>query len=203
MAKAALQEGNMGGSLINSHTELSTRLFKVREDKLPVFFSEMERLDFLRSHPHNECPKLWKEDKSGRRVVRDKKVTDVFVNEIVDTLISSVAAFSLYKYHHSGINTGDVVENQTDTALTTPKEDARVVGTQLEGTSTFIYKSVATITYTGSWGIKEHGLFNTAGAGGPPVVGGSLMDRTVFAVINVVTGNQIEFTFTISFTAGG
>jgi hypothetical protein len=164
------------------------------------FASEGDWLDFLKAHPHSQFPTYWKEDKSGRRTVRDKKVTDDFCEELVDTLQSSVAAFSLYKYHHSGEGVG--AEDQTDAALGTPREDARVVGTQTE-TSSKVYKSVATITYTGTWAITEHGLFNTAGAGGPPVVGGVLMDRTKFSAINVVSGNQIEYTFEITFTAGG
>jgi hypothetical protein len=143
---------------------------------------------------------LWLPTKVGR-LVKNRKVTDVFVNDIVDTLESSVAAFSAFKYHHSG--TGIAAENQTDTALGTPRESARDVGTQVDGASSNIYKSVATTTYTNTWAITEHGLFNTAGAGGPPVTGGDLMDRTVFSAINVVATNQIEWTFTITFTAGG
>lgn len=146
-------------------------------------------------------PELWNYDKTVRREVRDKCVTDDFCEDIVDTLQSSVAAFSNYKYHHSGEGVG--AEDPTDAALGTPREDAREVGSQIEGTTAKIYKSVATITYTGTWAITEHGLFNTAGAGGPPVVGGRLMDRTKFAAINVVATNAIEFTFTIAFTSGG
>ena len=44
--------------------------------------------------------------------------------------------------------------------------------------------------------ITEHGLFNVES--GVPV----LMDRTKFDAINVVSGNQIEFTFEGSFAAG-
>ncbi len=135
-----------------------------------------------------------------RREVRDKVVTDDFCEDIVDNLIAEVSAFGDYKYHHSGTGVG--AENATDSALGTPREDNRDVGTQAEASSK-VYESVATTTYGSTWAITEHGLFNTAGAGGPPVTGGILMDRTKFAAINVVSGNQIEWTFTIAFTSGG
>ena len=144
----------------------------------------------------NHRPKL----KNSHRVIYDKVVTDDFVEDIVDNLIAEVAAFGDYKYHHSGTGVG--AEGAGDSALGTPELDARTVGTQVEsGTKT--YSSVATETFDDTAAITEHGLFNTAGAGGPPVTGGILMDRTVFAAINVVNGNQIQWTFTISFTSGG
>ncbi len=135
-----------------------------------------------------------------RREVRDKVVTDDFCEDIVDNLIAEGAPFGDYKYHHSGTGVG--AEAAADSGLGTPELDARTVGTQAEdGTKT--YQSVATETFDGAAAITEHGLFNTAGAGGPPVTGGILMDRTKFAAINVVSGNQIEWTFTIGFTSGG
>lgn len=135
-----------------------------------------------------------------RREVRDKVVTDDFCEDIVDNLIAEVSAFGDYKYHHSGTGVG--AENATDAGLGTPELDARTIGTQVEDSSK-VYKSIATETFDGVAAITEHGLFNTAGAGGPPVTGGVLMDRTVFAAINVVSTNQIEWTFTIAFTSGG
>ena len=135
-----------------------------------------------------------------RRVVRDKEVTDDFCEDIVDNLIAETSAFGDYKYHHSG--TGTTAEDPTDAGLETPESDARTTGTQAE-TSSKVYKSVATETFDDTAAITEHGLFNTAGAGGPPVTGGILMDRTVFSAINVVDTNQIEWTFEITFTSGG
>lgn len=134
-----------------------------------------------------------------RRVVKDKVVTDDFCEDIVDNLIAETSAFGDYKYHHSGTGTGN--EAASDAALGTPVEDARDVGSQVENTSK-VYQSVATVDYTGTHAITEHGVFNTAGSGGPPVTGGILMDRTKFSAINVVSGNQIEFTFAITFTSG-
>lgn len=126
------------------------------------------------------------------REVNNKKVTTAFVNDIVDNLITETTAFGDYKYHDSG--TGVVAESNADTALGTPCAEARDAGTQIEGAQTYEYKSVATHTYAGTFAITEHGIFNASSAG-------TLMDRTVFSAINVVSGDKIEFTFTIQFAA--
>lgn len=128
-----------------------------------------------------------------RRVVRNRVVTTAFVDFIVDQLQTETSAFGDFKYH--GMGTGSTAENVTDTALETDTGIARATGTQTE-TDHDTYKSVATITADATEAITEHGIFNAAEAG-------TLMDRTVFSAINVVSGNQIEFTFEISFTAGG
>jgi len=127
-------------------------------------------------------------------VVCKRVVTDAFVAALVDTLQSSVASFSDFKYHDSG--TGTNVEAAADTVLQTPCGEARDVGTQIEGATANIYKSVATNTYAGSFAITEHGLFNAAAAG-------TLMDRSVFSAITVASGDKIEFTYQLTCTAGG
>ena len=131
-----------------------------------------------------------------RRVVKDRVVTTAFVDYVVDNLIAEVAAFGDFKFHDSG--TGTTAEAAADAQLVNDCGEARDTGTQVEGTSANIYKSVATHTYAGTFAITEHGLFNLA-----TLAAGTLMDRTVFAAINVVSGNQIEFTFNITLTAGG
>lgn len=139
-------------------------------------------------------PELWRPDGEARRIIRDKCVTTAFVDFIVDQLIAETSVFGDFKYHHWG--TGVVAENVTDVGMGTAGAEARATGTQVE-TDHDTYKSVGTLTCdaTGK-AITEHGLFNAA-------TSVTLMDRTVFAAINVVVGNQIEFTFEISFTAGG
>lgn len=134
-----------------------------------------------------------------RRRVK-KCVTDAFVQDLVDELQSSQADFSTYKYHHSG--TGTNAEDATDTALQTPVESSREVGTQVEGATANIYKSVATITYTDTRAITEHGLFNGAGTGDPPT-GADMMDRSVFSAVNVSSGEKIEFTYELTVNSGG
>lgn len=129
-------------------------------------------------------------------VVCRKEVTDDFVEHLVDTLQSSDATFSDYEWHDSG--TGVVAEDQTDSALGTPTGIARVEGTQEEGGAANIYQSVGEITYDGAYAITEHGLFNTETS-----TGEILMDRSVFAAINVVNLDKIEFTYKLTVNAGG
>lgn len=130
------------------------------------------------------------------REIRDKVVTDDFVADVVDVLqntTADVATFINYKYHQSGTGTAAEAAGDSDLGSSHGTRDS---GTQTEGTAGNIYKSVATHTYTGSVAVTEHGLFNKSASG-------TLMDRTLFSVINVSSGNQIEFTFSITFSSGG
>ena len=127
----------------------------------------------------------------GTRRVVNKKVTTAFVNFLVDNLQTETSEFGDFKYHASG--TDNTAESNTDTTLGAEVE-SRVTGTQTEGASANIYKSVGTVTYTATRSIYEHGLFSQS-------TGGTLMYRTVFALISVVTDDQIEFTFEITFNA--
>ena len=125
-------------------------------------------------------------------VICRKKVTTAFVEYLVDMLVAEETAFGDFKFHDSGI--GVTAENITDTAMGTAWGGARTTGTQLEGATGEIYKSVATTTYSATKAITEHGLFNIATAG-------ILMDRSVFAAINVVDTNQIEWTYQLTCNA--
>ena len=135
------------------------------------------------------CKEIKKDKRTARRCV-----TDAFVALLVDTLQASQAAFSTFKYHDSG--TGTVAEAATDTILGTPCAEARDAGTQIEGATSNIYKSVATHTYAAAFAITEHGLFNA-------VTAGTLMDRSVFAAVNVANTEKIEFTYQLTVNAGG
>jgi len=132
-------------------------------------------------------------------VIGRKQVTTVFVNMLIDVLqkiSGAVTNIQLFQYHDCGINTGDVAEGSADTALTTPFGGARVVGTYVEGSGANVYKTVATIPFTTTQTIKEHGLFNAAS-------GVSLMDRTVFTGIPVNNLDSIQFTYEFTANAGG
>lgn len=135
---------------------------------------------------------------NGERVnyglVSTQVVTTAFVNFVVDQLQTETSQFGDFKYHDSGVGTTGAAEGDTDIE-TTDAED-RATGTQIEGASANIYKSVGTIAYTTSKAITEHGLFSQAS-------GTTLMDRHVFAAINVVNGDSIEFSFELTVTAGG
>lgn len=128
----------------------------------------------------------------GRREVYDKCVTDVFVADVVDSLVAA-AYLNDYKYHDSGTGVGGEVAG--DTALGTPCGESRDAGTQVEGATANIYKTVATHTYAGTFAITEHGVFDAS-------TSGILMDRTVFSAINVTASDKIEFTYELTLTAG-
>lgn len=125
-------------------------------------------------------------------VVGYRVVTTAFVNFVVDQLQTETSVFGDFKYHDSGV--GTTAENIADTAMETTDGESRVTGTQTESAAN-AYRSVGTITYTSTKAITEHGLFNDATTG-------TLMDRTVFAAVNVVNTETITFTYTLTLTAG-
>jgi hypothetical protein len=135
--------------------------------------------------------------KDGRRInygtVGYKSITTAFVNFVVDQLQTETSVFGDFKYHDSGV--GTTAENITDTAMETTDGESRTTGSQTE-TSANIYRSVGTISYTSTKAITEHGLFNDATTG-------TLMDRTVFSAVNVINGDSIAFTYSVTWSSGG
>lgn len=122
-----------------------------------------------------------------------RSVTTAFCAFMVDQLQTETSVFGDFKFHDSGV--GTTAENVANTGIETTDGEGRATGTQTEGTSVE-YKSVGTISYTTTKAITEHGLFNDATAG-------TLLDRTVFTAVNVVNGDSIQFTYTLTVTAGG
>jgi hypothetical protein len=126
----------------------------------------------------------------GRRVV-----TTAGVNYLRDDMAAAAGSADVtnFKYHDSGTGTG--AEAIGDTALGTPTGDARVIGTQ-DNSVAKQYKSVATLSYTTTLAITEHGLFSASTTG-------TLWDRTKFSAINVGSGDSIQFTYILSISDGG
>lgn len=121
-----------------------------------------------------------------------KVVTTVGVNFIVDAF-QNTTEVETFNYHDSG--TGAVAEAVGDTDLGTKVETGRQTGAQGEGASANIYQTVATISYTATRAITEHGVFSATSAG-------TLLDRTVFSAINVDNGDSIQFTYELTLPAG-
>lgn len=129
-------------------------------------------------------------------VICRKKVTQVYVKDIVAAMVAATdgsgahGTFNDYIYHQSG--TGTNAESNADTGLQTPT-GSRVTGTRVDASSgsNGVYQSVATISYSSTLAITEHGLFNAS-------TGGTLMDRSVFSAINVNNGDSIQFTYTLT-----
>ena len=127
-------------------------------------------------------------------LLSSRVVTTVFVNEMVDQLQAEDSTWGDFKFHDSGV--GTTAEAVGDTDIETTDGESRATGSQTEGASANIYRSVGTISYTTTKAITEHGLFNASTAG-------ELMDRSVFSAINVVNGDSIEFTYDLTVSAGG
>jgi len=137
-------------------------------------------------------------------------VTDTGVFALTTEFSSAQAgsnALAPFQYHATGTtNTAPVVTNTALAAelsngagapATRPAASSQTAtGGAATATATFV--SVATIPYTGTAAIVEWGLFNSA-----TIAAGSLWDRRIFSTINVVTGDSIQFTYTLSAASGG
>ncbi len=128
-------------------------------------------------------------------------VTTAGVNFIVDAFQNSVEVENL-KFH--GIGTGTNAEASGDTALQTElttqynPDNTRATGSTTEGGSANVYRTVGTNTVDASAAVTEHGIFSQAATGG-----GTLLDRSVFSVINLANGDSIQATYDLTFSAGG
>jgi len=133
-------------------------------------------------------------------------VTDAGLNFLAVAFTVDAAGTDIFnmKYHDSG--TGSTAAAQTDTALQTqagPATRATGVNTQTQSasgtgsTTPAIVQSVGTIAYTTTLAITEWGLFSQAAQGG------TMWDHRIFSAINVVNGDSIQFTYSLSIPGGG
>ena len=122
-------------------------------------------------------------------------VTDAGVAFMADDWVDATQEITNFNFHDSG--TGIVAAAVGDTILGTQAGPAtRATGTKTNPTAPQV-RSVGTIAYTTTLAITEWGLFNQAAQGG------TLWDRKVFTAINVVNGDSIQFTYTLTITSGG
>ncbi len=130
-------------------------------------------------------------------------VTDAGLNYLAVDFTGG-SAVANFKYHDSG--TGSTTPAQTDTALQTqagPSTRATGTNTQTQSasgtgsTTPAIVQSVGTIAYLSNLAITEWGLFNQSAQGG------TMWDHRTFSAINVVSGDSIQFTYSLSIPGGG
>lgn len=130
-------------------------------------------------------------------------VTTAGVGYIVDSFQGTVEPENM-RYH--GFGTGTTAEAVGDTALVTElttqyaADNTRPTGSQTEGASANIFRTVATLAPDtgGTIAITEHGIFSQAATGG-----GVLLDRSVFSAVNLVAGSDtLQVTYDLTFTAG-
>lgn len=126
-------------------------------------------------------------------------VTNAGVGFIVDAFQNLVELENM-KFH--GIGTGTNAEAVGDTALQTESTTAlnpdstRATGTLTE-TSSNVFRTVGTLTADATIACTEHGLFTQAATGG-----GTLLDRSVFSVVNLANGDSLQSTYDFTITAG-
>jgi hypothetical protein len=135
-------------------------------------------------------------------LVCTKVITNAGVTFLRDDWNNNAQDFTTFNFH--GCGTTNTAENVTDTALaaesTTVLNPAstRATGTRSTPTSNS-FRSVGTLTFQGAGAaVVEHGVFSQSATGG-----GTLWDRSVFAVINVAAGDAIQFTYDGTLSAGG
>lgn len=127
-------------------------------------------------------------------------VTTAGVNFLADALQGTVEP-EILKFH--GIGTGSTSEAVGDTALVTElstaynPNDTRATGSLTEGASANIFRTVGTNTVDAVAAITEHGIFSQAATGG-----GVLLDRSVFSVVNLASGDSLQTTYDLTIAAG-
>lgn len=130
-----------------------------------------------------------------------RSVTDAGVAMLVDDWQAGTPRINTLNYH--GCGTGGTAENVTQTTLITESTTAlnpdstRATGTATQPSAP-VFQSVGTLTFDAGAAITEHGLFSQAA-----IPGGVLWDRTLFTVINVLSGDSIQFTYQCTVNAGG
>lgn len=107
---------------------------------------------------------------------------------------------SLPKYLQWG--TGSGAAKTANVVTTTSTTESRTTGTVSQQTSSVTndtYRVVGTITAAGTRAITEVGVFDDAGSGSPPT-GGNMDIYGDFTVINLSSGDNIQFTINTTFS---
>jgi len=132
-------------------------------------------------------------------VISRRLVTNAGAGFLVDALQNLVEA-ELLKFH--GIGTGTTAEAAGDTALVTElttqynPDNTRATGSLTE-LSAQVFRTVGTNTVDAAAAVTEHGIFSQAATGG-----GVLLDRSVFAVINLANGDSLQTTYDLTINSG-
>ena len=133
-------------------------------------------------------------------VISCRVVTTAGVNAIVDAFQNT---FELETFIYHGFGTGSNAEASGNTALHTEltteyvSNNTRPTGSATEGASANIYRSVGTLSPDATVAITEHGIFNQASN-----AGGTLLDKSLFSAINLISGDSLQITYDLQFTAG-
>jgi hypothetical protein len=116
------------------------------------------------------------------------KVTDIFVSEIIDELVSTTGTeFADFDFHEVG--TSSQAESNNDTALITTSGIARATGAPTDVDP--IYRNVATVTADATETWQEHGVFNNS-------TGAALMDRSLTGGQSVNSLDDVQYTYQLT-----
>lgn len=126
-------------------------------------------------------------------------VTTVGVNYIVDAF-QNLTELEDMKFHALGTGSGaEAIGDTTLDELTThyDTDNTRASGTTTEGASANIFRTVGTNTVDEVVGVTEHGIFSDINTNS-----GVLLDRSLFAIINLSASDSIQSTYDLTITAG-
>lgn len=129
-------------------------------------------------------------------------VTTAGVNFIVDSFQGLVEP-EIMKYH--AVGTGSTAESAAQTALVTElttqysASNTRPTGTlgELAGNAN-VFETTATISVSATVALTEHAIMSQAATGG-----GVMLDRSVFAAVNLNSGESLLGTYDLTFPSGG
>jgi hypothetical protein len=170
-----------------------TKVLPARALKIPHFYGQL----FL-SHIRADGERI------DLGLASMRVVTTAGVVYICADMAAGANDINLFKFH--GIGTGAVAEAAADTALGAESttalnpDNTRATGSQAQGTSgaNATYTTVGTLTVDATIAATEHGIFTQAATGG-----GTLLDRSVFSVVNLASGDSLQATYVLTVNSGG
>jgi hypothetical protein len=116
------------------------------------------------------------------------KVTDAFVSEEIDELVSATSSeYADFDFHEVG--TDNTAEDNDDTALGVTSGIARATGSPTDSDPDYVNVGTVTADATETW--EEHGLFNNS-------TSVALMDRSLTGGQAVNSSDQVAYTYTLS-----
>lgn len=164
------------------------------------FYPEL-RGRLIRGESTSDLGKLWDGffshelvDGPNGILLSRRVVTDAGVAFLTNDWLDNSKDITNLNVHANG--TGTTAEAATETALVA-EVGTRVAGTKTKPAANQI-RTVATIAQGATAAITEHGIFDST-----TVLGSTLWDRSLFAAINVQSGDSIEFTYTLTVNSGG
>jgi hypothetical protein len=169
--------------------------------------AQQAAMDAARGGAMSAIGHLWlaKVDLAGKQhdlgLASCRVITTTGVNFIVDAFQGLVEPENM-KFH--GIGTGGSAEAVGNTALTTElTTQYSVASTRPTGSlgeqagNANVFETIATITVSATVAATEHGIFSQAA-----VAGGTMLDRTLFSVVNLASGESLQATYQLSMFAG-